>query len=200
MSETEFSFEQLIQGLLRDGYGTMDNFLSNDLQLRLRNILLDHLARGNMQAAGIGPRQTLHNNEEIRSDCIRWIEPNDHNKVEQEWLDQVWLFIEYLNLTCYTGLNAFESHYAWYDTSSFYKKHKDQFKSDSGRKYSIVMYLNEAWKEGDGGQLNLYIPGNTISIDPVGGRVVFFESDKIEHEVLPTRFPRLSLTGWMKRA
>jgi SM-20-related protein len=109
------------------------------------------------------------------------------------------LFLRYLNLTCYTGLNTGEFHYAWYDIGSFYKKHLDQFRTDSGRKYSIVVYLNENWTDEDGGQLLLYIGGKTIRINPEGGRIVFFESDKIEHEVLSSKRPRMSVTGWLKK-
>jgi len=194
----EEAFELLIQGLVKNGYGVMDNFLSDELQFSLRKILLDHLENGDMKSAGIGQELSQQNNQEIRSDRTRWIEAGDDIEVEHQLLKQLWNFVAYLNLTCYTGLNDLECHYAWYDKGSFYKKHLDQFKSDSGRKYSIVLYLNDAWKEGDGGQLVLYGLDATISINPIGGRIVFFESDKIEHEVMVTNLPRLSLTGWMK--
>jgi len=32
---------------------------------------------------------------------------------------------------------------------------------------------------------------------PVAGRLVCFRSDIIEHEVLPSKKERLSITGWM---
>jgi SM-20-related protein len=90
-----------------------------------------------------------------------------------------------------------ECHYAYYDTGSFYKKHIDQFRSDSGRKYSMVLYLNENWQPHMGGQLVLYADQD-VQIDPLGGRMVFFKSDKIAHEVLLSNAPRLSIAGWLK--
>ena len=51
--------------------------------------------------------------------------------------------------------------------------------------------------QANGGELVIYADQVTTHIEPVPGRVVFFSSD-IPHEVLPTRIPRLSLTGWMK--
>ena len=63
------------------------------------------------------------------------------------------------------------------------------------------MYLNEDWLESDGGQLALYHPdGTQENVLPVSGRAVFFESDKVEHEVHPSfnRY-RLSIAGWLKQ-
>ena len=61
----------------------------------------------------------------------------------------------------------------------------------------MVFYLSEKWHEGDGGELLIYADELVTWVEPLPGRVVFFRSD-IPHEVLPTRIPRLSLTGWMK--
>ncbi|MCB0627245.1 MAG: 2OG-Fe(II) oxygenase, partial [Saprospiraceae bacterium] len=33
---------------------------------------------------------------------------------------------------------------------------------------------------------------------PVGGRLVLFRSELLEHEVLPARRERYSLTGWLR--
>jgi SM-20-related protein len=34
---------------------------------------------------------------------------------------------------------------------------------------------------------------------PQGGRLVAFQSDRFEHEVLPARRERMSFTGWFRR-
>lgn len=93
-----------------------------------------------------------------------------------------------------------EFHYARYDLGSFYKRHLDQFKSHRGRKYSLVIYLNEEWKEEDGGNLRLYLENDRVEdVYPVGGRAVFFKSDELEHEVMPApERSRLSVAGWLK--
>jgi SM-20-related protein len=59
--------------------------------------------------------------------------------------------------------------------------------------------LNLEWQENDGGELALYLPEGEKRVLPIGGRLVCFESDKIEHAVLTANRNRLSLTGWLKR-
>jgi SM-20-related protein len=73
----------------------------------------------------------------------------------------------------------------------------------SQRKISCIVYLNQDWKNEDGGQLRLYLnetdaSNNEKSIDilPISGRSVIFLSDTFYHEVLPARRERISLTGW----
>ena len=36
---------------------------------------------------------------------------------------------------------------------------KDQFKTDKGRQYSIILYLNDSWQIADDGMLSLYPEG-----------------------------------------
>ena len=199
MAEMTDKFECLIQGLLNDEYGIVEDFISPALVITLRKNLLERMSGGRMSQAGVGQNATFHENNAVRRDQISWIDDDHSDNSEEEYFRLLWDLIGYLNLTCYTGLNAFESHYAHYDTGSFYKKHLDQFKADSGRKYSIVLYLNDLWLEADGGELVIYRKDDQVSVSPMGGKVVFFQSDKNEHEVLPATRPRLSIAGWMKR-
>ncbi len=101
-------------------------------------------------------------------------------------------------MTCYTGITDCEFHYTRYAPGSFYTKHYDRFQNDSSRAYSMVMYLNENWKKEDGGELCLHHENKTQLIAPQNGTCIFFQSDKMEHEVLQTNKPRLSITGWLK--
>ena len=84
-----------------------------------------------------------------------------------------------------------------YPIGSFYKRHLDQFKKDDHRKLSVICYLNENWREDEGGQLRVYFPAETKDFFPTAGRLVCFRSDLLEHEVLPATRERLSLTGWL---
>jgi SM-20-related protein len=61
------------------------------------------------------------------------------------------------------------------------------------------MYLNVNWVEKDGGQLSITRAEGDQQITPVNGKTVFFRSNEMEHEVLVTNKPRLSITGWLKR-
>jgi SM-20-related protein len=93
-----------------------------------------------------------------------------------------------------------EVHYAYYPTGTFYKKHLDSFVNDQSRKYSVILYLNEDWVESHAGELLLYLNNDKIvRIEPIAGRLVFFPSHEIPHEVTPTNKPRLSITGWLKK-
>ena len=114
-------------------------------------------------------------------------------------MEQVTHFMEHLNRTCYTGLNACEFHYALYEKGTFYSRHKDRFRNDDNRKFSMISYLNTDWLEADGGQLIIHNEGAMQQISPENQKAVFFQSDLLEHEVAMSFRPRMSITGWLKR-
>jgi SM-20-related protein len=62
-----------------------------------------------------------------------------------------------------------------------------------------VLYLNEGWRAEDGGALRLYLPDGPHDVSPCAPTLVAFLSERFEHEVLPARRERLSLTGWFGR-
>lgn len=196
----EDHFETLIEGLVKSGYGISDHFFSTHIIEGLRDHLLAFKEAELMHPARIGRKFDLQQNAEVRGDVIKWLERESADPVERVFFEQIRAFIAYLNRTCYAGINAFEFHYAHYGPGSFYKRHLDQFKTDRGRKFSLVCYLNKDWKPEDGGQLLLYLEGQRqVKVEPVGGRVIFFRSDEMEHEVLPAPDrSRLSIAGWLK--
>jgi SM-20-related protein len=108
-------------------------------------------------------------------------------------------FVDYLNRECYTGITGYEFHYTLYEPGRFYKKHIDQFKNNSSRQFSMITYLNDAWQEDYGGHLCIYNDEQVQKILPENGKSVFFKSNELPHEVLPSSQPRLSITGWLKR-
>lgn len=199
MFESNAVFEFLIENLITRGYAVMDDFISTEHMVQLHANLKIRLESGEMKQGGVGQHTTFQKNNEIRKDLISWIEETGDDPAEKMFMTHLWDFAYYLNQTCYTGLDGLECHYAWYDKGSYYKRHRDQFKTDSGRKYSMVTYLNPDWSTEDGGALVLYHNHQEIKIEPIGGRVVFFQSDQIDHEVLPANRPRLSIAGWFKR-
>jgi SM-20-related protein len=64
----------------------------------------------------------------------------------------------YLNKQLLLGLFSFESHFSHYAPGDYYKRHKDAFKGEANRVLSLVLYLNSAWQQDDGGELVLYAP------------------------------------------
>lgn len=192
----EEKFEEIISQIVEKGFGVIDGFLSNEEVNQLKKSFLGRYKENLFKQAGVSKQHEIV--KTIRGDEIFWLEKEKADEAETGFLNKLESFIEYVNYTCYLGIRSYEIHYATYPVGTFYKRHLDKFKSDSGRKLSFICYLNENWQPQDGGQLALYLPNETIEVLPIGGRLVCFESDKIEHEVLPTNRERKSITGWLK--
>jgi SM-20-related protein len=195
-------FEKLIDGILDRGYGVADAFLSEAEVVALRQQMQQRHEAGQFRAAAIGNEQVTVE-KTIRGDEILWLEAAPAAPAEVTYLSRIEAFLTYLNQTCYLGLRDYELHYARYPVGTFYRRHLDRFRSDSKRKLSLITYLNADWQPTDGGQLLIYRPNadgveETIRINPLGGRIVCFDSGLLEHEVLPASRDRLSVTGWLR--
>ena len=85
---------------------------------------------------------------------------------------------------------------------SRFQRHVDNTAKD-GRKLTVLIYLNEPWKEEMGGFLRVYGPRGEPAenmapndVMPLGGRVAMFYSDKVPHEVTATNARRYAMTVW----
>ena len=192
-------FEELIESFIENKVGISDQFLSGQLASLLTAQISRLNTEGAMKEAGIGNDKLQNHDKKIRSDKIYWIDKKNKNVDELCFLDLIEDFIDYLNKTCYTGINAYEFHYALYDSGASYNKHKDQFKTNNNRKFSCISYLNENWVEADGGQLWIHQDEGIQKILPTNRKTIFFESHLLEHEVTVANRPRMSVTGWLKR-
>jgi SM-20-related protein len=192
-------FDLLIDSYLDNKIGIDAGFLNEHLSAGLQQNILQLQRDEMMTAAGIGNGELKDATQKIRGDKIYWMDKGHNNIYEQEFLQLVENFIDRLNSTCYAGINGYEFHYAVYEEGSFYKRHRDQFKNDSDRKYSLINYLNENWLEEDGGQLWVYQNEAVQKISPRSQTAVFFKSDEMEHEVMKANRPRMSISGWLKR-
>ena len=195
----EEQFDLLIYSYVDNSVGIADHFLSKNLSDNLQQNIYDLQQQGKMKYAGIGNEKIADTNQQMRGDKIYWLDKKNNNINEQEFLDKVEDFIEHLNQTCYTGINDYEFHYAVYGQGSAYKKHRDQFKTDNNRKFSLICYLNDDWVAADGGELVIYQHDKPQTISPTAQKAVFFKSDEMEHEVLLANKCRMSITGWLKR-
>jgi SM-20-related protein len=191
-------FDLLIDSYLNDHIGIAPEFLSQRLSAGLQQNIIGFQKDELMKAAGIGNKEVKDANQQVRSDKIYWMDKKHNNLFENEFLQQAEDFIERLNSTCYAGINAYEFHYAVYEEGSFYRRHKDQFKNNDNRKFSLVTYLNEDWLETDGGQLQVYRDDKMQKIQPHSKTAVLFKSDETEHEVIIAKRSRMSITGWLK--
>ena len=197
LSSYQIHFEQIADDLAQDGLAIIDAFLIKE---EVEGILsLDEFKNHLLQfkKAGVGASHNLTIKEGIRGDYIRWVDnSNIHPNLEAYFL-KLKALISYLNQNLFLSLKDIEMHLTRYPIGSFYKKHKDQFRSEDHRKISIILYLNNDWKEEQGGQLRIHTEEKICDIFPIAGRLVCMRSDLIEHEVLPATRERLSVTGWM---
>lgn len=190
-------FEAIADGIAENGYAVADRFLDteevhNILALKEFQSWLQHFKK-----AGIGKDQAHHINEAIRGDYIQWIDNNSAPEAIGVYLVRLQHLILHINQSLFLSLKDYEVHMTVYPPGALYKRHMDRFSRGDHRKLSVICYLNNNWTPGDGGQLRMFVPGKTVELLPVGGRLVCFRSDMIEHEVLPASRPRLSITGWI---
>lgn len=195
----QHEFDLLIDSYIGSEVGQCQNFLSGELAQRLRGNLTRLLEEDVLRAAGIGQDADLTLDLDIRRDKIHWLDRGHNDAAELEFFTHMDSFVSYLNQTCYTGITGYEFHYAHYGKGAFYKRHLDQFRGDDARAFSVIMYLNDNWQPGDGGELVVYLPDGELMIQPLGGTCVFFNSSQLEHEVLVSNKSRMSITGWLRR-
>lgn len=192
------SFEILIGSFLANKVGIDEAFLSEKLSRGLQDNIRHLQEQEGLHPAGTGNDKAKDPHQKMRTDKIRWLDKSNNNAFEQEFLELADEFVVHLNRTCYTGINAHEFHYAVYEKGSYYKRHTDQFKTDTNRKFSLINYLNEDWLEEDGGQLFLYQEEQIQKIQPQSKTAVFFNSEAMEHEVVLCQRSRMSISGWLK--
>jgi len=189
----------IIDDLVALGWSLQPGFISPSLTTQLARECRARHAAGELTPAGIGRGDGRLVNESIRSDSILWLDPG-----QSEACDRYLRTIDELRLTInrelFLGLVDLECHFALYPPGGFYQRHLDRFRDDDRRTVTVVLYLNDAdWCAADGGALRMYLPEGERDILPLGGTLVCFMSDRIPHEVLPARRPRLALTGWIRR-
>ena len=197
-------YEKIINDLLNQKYSISDFFFSEQETKQLRESIIQQDNNQDFHQAAVGNAQNEQIVKSVRGDKIRWIDESQQTETEEIFFSKINHFIDYLNQTCYMGIDESEFHYAVYPEGTFYQKHIDAFKNDDRRTLSIVLYLNdEEWKDDFGGQLALYLPKddgteNELNVLPLAGRLAVFDSKTIPHEVKKVNRPRYSITGWLK--
>ncbi|CAK4402159.1 unnamed protein product [Aphanomyces euteiches] len=77
--------------------------------------------------------------------------------------------------------------------------HYDNPGRPNKRRLTCLIYFNPDWKDGDGGEIELYpfLSGTSVVVRPLMDRLVVFSSDRILHRVLPSQAERYCLTVWI---
>ncbi len=201
MNDTFDQYAAIAECLGSVGWVIVPHFLSDELTHSLRDEALGLFRDGAFRAAGVGKGESWKLVPEIRNDQVHWLnEP--FSQTQLRYFGELESLRLAINSTLFLGLCDFEGHYAVYSPGSRYKRHLDQFSFAKQRRVTCMVYLNDAWQTEDGGQLRIYLEGETevpfIDVLPSGGTLVCFLSNDFYHEVLPASRERLSLTGWFR--
>ena len=195
--------ECIVQGLANSGLAIIDDFLPPARVAELAAEAREFWTSGDFQDAGIGQGEHFQHNATIRTDRIRWLNPAAATPAQRHFLATLEGLRLAINRALFLGLFEFEGHFALYPAGAYYRKHLDQFRDADQRVVTLILYLNAAWREEDGGQLRIYTDpadeNRQEQVLPIAGRLVCFLSDRFVHEVLPARRERLSLTGWFRK-
>lgn len=176
-------------------YVIIDHFLRDELYAEIRSFFLDMLPKFN--EAGIGADTEKQINSKIRGDFTYWLDRERDSHLKTYWglVDET---MQMFNRYCYLSLSGYEFHLAHYPSGEHYDKHLDQFERRNNRMISVVIYLNEGWQNGDGGELEIFEKdGSSFLVEPLAARCVMFKSAEVPHAVLKAHKSRFSLTGWL---
>ena len=192
-------YETIIEGILEQEYAVVDQFFTSEEVSQLRKGLEDAFNLSQFKKSAIGNKVDEKIVDAVRGDYILWLDEQNQTETTRVFFNKVQDFVTYINSTCFLGITTKEFHYAVYPEGTFYKRHLDVFQNDKRRRLSLVCYLNdENWLPEYGGELVIYKENETSTIFPEKGRVVIFDSQKLEHEVMPVKRKRYSITGWLK--
>lgn len=190
----------ILNDLEQQGWSVQEHFFDAELIQQLSETLNSLQQQGNLKQAGIGRKKDFHIEQLIRSDEISWFDYQNINAAQKQFLTIAQKLKDAVNQQFYLGLFELEVHFALYPPGAFYKRHLDQHQNQDTRVLTLITYLNEDWHDEDGGQLQIYLKnGQTVSVSPKAGTLVCFFSADFEHEVLPAKRERASLTGWFRK-
>ncbi len=213
---------------MRQGWAYAPQALDPDLITALRADALHLIAEGEVKAAAIGRGDLEQRAPQIRKTSIAWMD--GASQAQRDFLEGCEAMRLSINRALFAGLFEFEAHYAHYPLGGFYKRHLDAFsgpaqtggpsamfgpRAGRSRIVSCVVYLNDNWRDEEGGQLALwqecpltidntpdldalndYPPSQLIS--PKAGGLVLMMSEQIPHEVYPSTRDRLAIAGWWR--
>jgi len=189
----------LVDDLEHKGWSVAPGWLSPRLVASLAGEIRRERAAGAFRSAGVGRERRVAT--AVRGDEILWLDEASASPAQRIVLESFERLRAAVNRELQLGAVELELHFAIYPAGGAYAVHVDRFRDADARVLSLVLYLNEAWDEADGGELRLHLGAGAPFIDvvPRGGTLVVFLSDRFPHEVLPARRERLSLAGWFRR-
>lgn len=197
MNSGNSSFHAAADALATDGWCIVPDLLE---PAQIRALAAECTAMHDaklLRPAGTGAGRTT---SALRGDSTHWFVEGAMSAPQQAFADRIDALRSVLNRELMLGLVECESHYAVYRPGAGYARHLDRLRHSDARVVSAVFYLNEDWRETDGGALRLYLAdGSARDIFPQAGTLLLFLSARFEHEVLPAMRDRMSIACWMRQ-
>lgn len=197
MYHSTCKWSQWFGELAENNFVFVDNFIPENLYQKVQQYFQKLLDKNSFNKAAIGTDENRQIESKVRGDFIYWLDQNN----DSELSDLFALFdetVSNLKQQLFLSLSDYEFHFALYPPETHYEKHVDQFQGKNNRVISMLIYLNEDWQPGNGGELKIYqADGTETLVEPLAKQLVMFKSDTVPHEVLLTQIPRKSITGWM---
>lgn len=192
--------------LIEEGWTTSLDFVPADLAARLTAEAVALHEEDRLRRAGVGRVDDHLLDRDIRRDRIRWFDRA--TPTQSDYLDLMETLRLEVNRALFMGLFSYEAHFAVYEPGGFYVRHLDAFRGARNRVLSTVLYLNDDWREEDGGQLVIYPremeeggstePPPVAFIPPEARTLAVFLSEEIPHEVRAVARARYSIAGWFR--
>ncbi|WP_373997764.1 2OG-Fe(II) oxygenase [Bdellovibrio bacteriovorus] len=196
------NLERMLDDLAQNNWAVSSTVFTREFCQNLAHECQKLHSDGAFHKASIGRGATKTVHTEIRGDFTLWIEEAHATSLQKDFLSNLQLLLQKLNQDFYLGLKRYETHFALYPPGAGYDKHIDNHRGSGARKITFILYLNESWQKGHGGELSLYQPDQEniliTQIEPVLGTFVLFRSDLFPHQVEKSFQPRLSITGWFR--
>ena len=192
-----------IHALHEPGWFIRDGVLGPRSAIGIHHAVEALAAAGRLRPAGLSRGATHRVDGAVRGDAITWIDPGE---VPPEFAGLWAIFLalrDALNREAYLGLDRMEVQVARYPGGgAAYGRHHDAFPAPPGgrpnRRVTAIYYANLAWGPENGGVLRLHGGAGPVDVAPVLDRLLVFQSERVEHEVLPARMPRCAVTAWFR--
>ena len=192
-----------IHALGERGWFLRDGLLGPPASIEVHDAVEALATAGRLRPAGLGRGPAYRVDEAVRGDAITWVTPEE----APPGLAALWASFlslrDALNRDAYLGLDRVEVQAARYPGGGAgYRRHRDAFPAPPGgrpnRRVTAIYYANPVWRPEDGGALRLHVDTGLVDVAPVLDRLLVFLSERVEHEVLPTRTPRRAVTAWFR--